>query len=73
MPPNFLAYIVILCFERRCSKQNTVARLKSNDLARQIISAGYATAPAVASGPLLVKFPLWLIPLVTTLVTTECF
>jgi len=30
--PKFLAYVVILCFERRCPKQNTVARLKSNIL-----------------------------------------
>jgi len=27
--PKFLAYLVILCFERRCHKQHTVARLKS--------------------------------------------
>jgi len=27
--PNFLAYIVFLCFERRCLKPNTVARLNS--------------------------------------------
>jgi len=30
--PQFLAYLVILCFERRYSKHNTVVRLKSNIL-----------------------------------------
>jgi len=30
IPPQFLKYLVILCFERRCPKQNTVASLKSN-------------------------------------------
>jgi len=28
MPPKFLENIVILCFERRFSKQNSVIRLK---------------------------------------------
>jgi len=32
-PPKFLKNIVILCFERRFSKQNSVIRLKSNILA----------------------------------------
>jgi len=32
---NFLAYLLTFCFERRCPKQNTVARIKSNDLAPQ--------------------------------------
>jgi len=32
MPPKLLACLVILCFERRCPKQNIVARLKSKDL-----------------------------------------
>ena len=32
MPPQFLENIVILCFERRVSKQNSVIRLKSNIL-----------------------------------------
>ena len=31
-PPKCLAHFVILCFESGCPKQNTVARLKSNDL-----------------------------------------
>jgi len=31
MAPTFLAYLVILCFEKRCPKQNTVSYLKSND------------------------------------------
>jgi len=33
MPPQFLAYLVVLRFERRCPKPNTVARLKSKYLA----------------------------------------
>jgi len=37
MPPRkFLENVVILCFERRFSKQNSVIRLKSNILAPQI-------------------------------------
>ena len=36
-------YFVILWFERRCNKQNTIAHLKSNDLAPPKLSAGYAT------------------------------
>ena len=31
-PHTFLAYLVVLCFERRCPKQNTVARWKSKYL-----------------------------------------
>ena len=34
-PPKFLAHLVILCFERRWPKQNTVASLKSKDLPLQ--------------------------------------
>jgi len=41
MPPNFLENIVILCFERRFSKQNSVIGLKSNILAPKIF--GLAT------------------------------
>jgi len=41
MPPKFLEKIVILCFERRFSKQNSVIRLKSNILPSQIF--GLAT------------------------------
>jgi len=34
MPPKFLAYLVVLCFDRRCPKQYTlIARLKSKYLA----------------------------------------
>ena len=44
MPPTFLENIVILCFESRFSKQNSVIRLKSNILAPQNFWAGYATA-----------------------------
>jgi len=32
MPPQFLENIVILCFERRFSKQNNAIRLKLNIL-----------------------------------------
>ena len=51
-PPNFLENMVILCFERRFSKQNSVIRLKSNTFAPKIFFpppnfwAGYATASA---------------------------
>jgi len=41
VPPKCLENIVILCFERRFSKQNNVIRLKSNILAPQIF--GLAT------------------------------
>jgi len=33
MSPNVLAYLAILCFEKRCPRQNTVARLKADILA----------------------------------------
>ena len=33
MPPQFLENIVILCFEKRFSEQDSVIRLKSNILA----------------------------------------
>jgi len=46
--PKFLQYLVILRFERRYPKQNTVAHLKSNILARQFFWAGYAT-PSTAN------------------------
>jgi len=48
-PPKCLKNKVILCFERRFSKQNSVIRLKSNSLPPQIFWpppkfwAGYAT------------------------------
>jgi len=43
--PKFLAYSVILCFEKRCSKHNTVAHLKSNILlTHKILRSLYATA-----------------------------
>jgi len=42
MPRKFQAYLVILCFERRCLKSNAVARLKSRDLVPQTLRAGYA-------------------------------
>jgi len=41
--PKFLENIVILCFERRFSKQNSVIRLQSNILPPQHFWAGYAT------------------------------
>jgi len=43
MPPTFLENIVILCFERRFSKPNSVIRVKSNILPPQNFWAGYAT------------------------------
>jgi len=52
-PPKYLAYLVILCFERRYPKQNTVARLKSKILAppkffcpRKKLWAGYTAGQA---------------------------
>jgi len=39
-PPNFLSYLVILCFEGRDPKQNTVARLKLQFLPSPIILCG---------------------------------
>jgi len=44
---KFLAYIVILCFERRYPKQNSVIRLKSNILAQKKFWARYATGWAL--------------------------
>jgi len=41
---KFLENIVILSFERRFSKQNSVIRLKSNILPPANFWAGYATA-----------------------------
>jgi len=43
-PPKFLENLIILCFERRFSKQNSVICLKSNILASPNFWAGYATA-----------------------------
>jgi len=37
--PKFLAYLVILRFEKRSAKQTTVARLNSNILPPKIIFA----------------------------------
>jgi len=47
--PKFLEHIVILCFERRYPKQNSVIRLKSRILAPTFYSppnfySGYATS-----------------------------
>jgi len=47
MPPIFLNNIVIFCFERRLSKQNSAIRLKSNILAPLNFWAGYATGHRV--------------------------
>ena len=41
--PKFLENIVILCFEKRFSKQNSAIRLKSNIVTPQNFWAGYAT------------------------------
>jgi len=46
-PPKCLENIVILCFERRFSKQNSMIRLKSNILAPPNFWVGYATAFSV--------------------------
>ena len=43
MPPKCLEHTVILCFERRCSKQNGVIRLKSDILPLPNSWAGCAT------------------------------
>jgi len=32
MPPQFLAYLIVLCFETRCPKPSAVARLNSKCL-----------------------------------------
>jgi len=42
MPPQFLENIVVLCFERRFAKENSVICLKSN-ISPQNFLAGYAT------------------------------
>jgi len=42
--PKFLAFLVILCFERPCRKQNTVARIGSKDLPAPLLWSGYASA-----------------------------
>jgi len=48
MPPlKFLENVVILCFERRFSKQNSVIRLKSYILPPPKFWAGYATGHQV--------------------------
>jgi len=41
-PPRFLAYADILCFERQCPKQNTIAWLKSKHLSPLKFWAVYA-------------------------------
>jgi len=41
-PPKFLAYFVILCFEKRCPKQSSLARLKLKYLPQKKFWAGYA-------------------------------
>jgi len=42
IPPKFLAFIVILLFERRCRKQNAVVRFKSKQFPAPNLWAGYA-------------------------------
>jgi len=44
-PPQIFAKMVILCFERRFSKQTSVIRIKSYTLPPSNFWAGYATAP----------------------------
>jgi len=43
MPPQILENIVILCFEKHFSNQNSVVRLKLSILAPPKFWAGYAT------------------------------
>jgi len=61
MPPKFLEDIVILCFERRFSKQNSVIHLKSNIFAPPKFFAlpifGLAT-PLLNTPPCLTPSPL---------------
>jgi len=45
MLPQILAYLAVLCFERRYHKQNTVALLKSIVLPLPQFWAGCATVP----------------------------
>jgi len=49
VPPKLLENIVILCFERRFSKQNSVIRLKSNILGPPNFWAGYTTVANLSS------------------------
>ena len=43
-PPKILGYLVVLCFERRCPKPNTVARFKSQNIwPLPTFRAGYVT------------------------------
>ena len=44
-PPKFLAHLVVLCVERQCPKQNTVARLKWSIWPPKKFWAGYAIDP----------------------------
>jgi len=45
-PPKFLENLVILCFERGFSKQNSVIRLKSNILAPQSFGLAAPLGPS---------------------------
>jgi len=45
-PPKILENIVILCFERRFSRQNSVIRLKSNILPPKIFGLATPLRPA---------------------------
>ena len=47
-PPKYFENIVVLCFEMRFSKQNSVIQLKSNILGPQNFWPGYATASVLA-------------------------
>jgi len=44
---KFLTYLVIFCFERRCLKQNTPARLKSKYVVPPKFWLGYDTGADV--------------------------
>ena len=60
MPPKFLAYLVILCFERWCLKQNTVVRLKYKFCPPKKIF--FCSQNFELATPLLVTVPLHEIP-----------
>jgi len=44
IPSQFLAYLVVLCFERRCPNPSTIALLKSKYWLLPKFWTGYATA-----------------------------
>ena len=67
MPPKFLIYLIVLCFERQCPKQNAVARLRSKYSPTQFW-AGYATTVSLTFCKIILH-----ITLSTWLVGPSCF